>query len=371
MDGGAGVPHRELEKVAGAASESVPLAASASGAWTVESPPRPGSVEEGGAKMAVGDEFDTPTPPEKDTSTPRPNTHLRFAREVLTRLASVVAAKSSPRPQSAGGREATMEEEDGFRTTPPPPDEAFKRSLLAFVKDHITLLVSISSALIFAFRCAAVSGGNRSVAFILVTETSVGVAIRALLLTLVPFVLALASNAIGFVIVVRIIKGRWRNLETLLLLLIAPLVYLAGVIILAEPMTQDFVMLTFSSSWGVIWLATFPAAAIFKSQRIKLIVGALVFTFFTVQLFIVSSNPLENALFGDRVWLAPERLDFKGEAPFTGYVLNVSEDQLVIMRHKPRIIFRIPKAALEDRDFCYTTQYRISINKRLSPPNCP
>jgi hypothetical protein len=86
--------------------------------------------------------------------------------------------------------------------------------LLRLARDHVALLLSIIGALIFAFRCVVVSAGDPYVAFILVTETSVGDAVRALLFTVVPILLLLLSLVVSFTAMARIIMGRPPGLKT-------------------------------------------------------------------------------------------------------------------------------------------------------------
>jgi len=80
-----------------------------------------------------------------------------------------------------------------------------------------------------------------------------------------------------------------------------------------------------------------------------------------------------GASFGTRTfWLPRERLSFNGEAPFTGYVLKASDDQLTILHDRPRIIIEKPKAALQDRDFCYPEDHKARSSKvAADSPVCP
>lgn len=62
---------------------------------------------------------------------------------------------------------------------------------------------------------------------------------------------------------------------------------------------------------------------------------------------------------GERAfWLPRERLVFQNEAPLTGYVLEASEDHLIILNDRPRIVIEKPKATLQDRDLCYPEDHK-------------
>src|SRR5262245_43225944 len=105
---------------------------------------------------------------------------------------------------------AVEDDDDGFRTTPAPR----RNPLLAFARDNLALLVPVIAALIFAFRCLIVSEGDLYVASILVSTTSIGDAIRALLFTVVPALILILAFFLGVVVARRIAKGSWRDLWT-------------------------------------------------------------------------------------------------------------------------------------------------------------
>jgi hypothetical protein len=77
-------------------------------------------------------------------------------------------------------------------------------------------------------------------------------------------------------------------------------------------------------------------------------------------------------LLGKDFWLPRERLVFKNERPFTGYVLKVSEDQLIILNDKPRVVIQKDKTTFEDRDFCYPENHKARSSKvAADSPVCP
>jgi hypothetical protein len=81
---------------------------------------------------------------------------------------------------------------------------------------------------------------------------------------------------------------------------------------------------------------------------------------------------LGPSLGGKTFWLPRERLVFQNEAPFTGYVVKVSEDQLMILNDKPRVIIQKDKDTLKDRDFCYPEDHKARSSKvAADSPVCP
>jgi hypothetical protein len=76
---------------------------------------------------------------------------------------------------------------------------------------------------------------------------------------------------------------------------------------------------------------------------------------------------------GDRTfWRPRERIVFQNEAPFTGYVLKVSEDRLVILNDTPRVVIQKDKDTLKDRDFCYPEDHEARSSRVAADlPVCP
>jgi hypothetical protein len=265
---------------------------------------------------------------------------------------------------------AVRDDDGGFRTTPPPR----ANPLLSFARDHLALLISIVGALIFVFRCIIVSSGDMYVAFILIAETSVGDAIRALLFTLLPFLLYVSSYVAAVAVGKRILDRNPRGLETLGMAAVS----------VALPIGATYLLGTFQAA-GVLYVfvfSTFPllftvllmlGVATERQRRGKLgIFPSTVIVVFVILVFGLALVPLVG-VFADRIfWLPRESLDFKNEDPFTGYVLKVSEDHLVILNDRPRVIVEKHKDTLEDRDFCYPEDHKArSSNVKSDAPVCP
>jgi hypothetical protein len=205
-------------------------------------------------------------------------------------------------------------------------------------------------------------------------QTSLGDGLRVLLFSLAPRLLILISYVAAFVAGIR--KG-WRDPGTVGLLAIslaATIVhlYLSGLLYVSGEWTSHW--------WSGVALFSYWCAALFlvprwllRRQRVRLsglrgaITGATVLAF--IGLLVVLFGP---STVTQDFWLPRERLAFKGEAPFTGYVLKAREDHLVILNDTPRIIIEKPKKDLEDRDLCYPKDHEArSSNVAADSPVCP
>jgi hypothetical protein len=289
-----------------------------------------------------------------------------------------------------------MDEEDRFKSYTP-----FDTPLLTFVRDHAALVIPIIGALIFVWRCIIVSEGDPYVAYILVTQTSVGDAVRALFFVALPVLLFLLSYAASLTVATRIRRGRWRNRRTLgeaiasVALLLALWSYIdvfygyspsvIGPMIFLPIVAYIFV--------GRVWDRELKAWRRRERRRRRHSPGDffsdferkpwgwrsyLMMSVVTVSIAVFLGSLflqgliLEYAFSKDLFWLPHERLDFKHEPPFTGYVLKVSEDYLVILNDNPRVIVQRDKELLEDRDFCYGKDHKArASNVKSDAPECP
>lgn len=266
------------------------------------------------------------------------------------------AVKSLSRPAVGRGRELGMDDEDGFSTTPTPR----QNPILSFARDHVTLVSSVLAALIFAIRCVVVSKGDLYTASILLTETSLGDAIRALLFSLGPILLT-----IGALLAAMTAEERyeWSAIQALGVIAASAIViaisfYLSGQV----------------SRWTYLiyflFLGLLAWSSIRKRRtRPRETLGTrslLAFAAFMAVLFASAS------LAADDFWLPRERLQFKGKATFTGYVLNTGEGHIVILKDDPRLIIEKPQEELEDRDFCYPEDHKArSSSLAADSPVCP
>jgi hypothetical protein len=303
-----------------------------------------------------------------------------------------------------------MDDDDGFSTTPAPPAPR-QNPLLTLARDHLGLSIPIAGALIFAFRCVIVSDGDVTVAFMLVTETSIGDAIRALLFTVIPILLTLLSVVAILIAGMRVSYGGRRNYFEILGLVIVgvasllgnvalrgggedpgELVLLAALILLSMPFISGMLVGSIERSRKAarngreaLSLERREGAhtGVHQDDQVSLAVGTRSvvmhrwFAWGTV--FVLMGIIVFLALrgFGEQFaaktfWLPRERLDFKNEAPFTGYVLKVSQDHLIILNDNPRVIVEKHKDTLEDRDFCYPEDHEArSSNVQSDAPACP
>jgi hypothetical protein len=288
---------------------------------------------------------------------------------------------------------AVRDEASDATTQDKPSDNLFFR----LARDYLALLVPIIGALIFAFRCIIVSEGDPYVAFILASQTSVGDAIRALLFTVTPILLFLLAYVAAFAGATQITQGNWRSLKG------------AGMAVASVPLVIGWLYLggyftgrgREGSPTGALpgFLPTYPSwimagvTAILPLFSAWLLVpelekwrwrrltgergiglAELLFFPVAVSAFFVGSVLLGvgPALGEGTFWLPRERLVFQNEAPFTGYVLKVSEEHLIILNDRPRIIVQKPKATLQDRDFCYPEGHKARSSKvAADSPVCP
>jgi hypothetical protein len=249
-------------------------------------------------------------------------------------------------------------------------DKPLYKWLLALSRDHLALLVPIIGVLIFTIRCIIVSSGDGYVAFILATETSVGDAIRALFFTVIPVLLLMLSFLIAFATGTQIASGHWRSRRTLVMA-VASIILAQGSFYLSGGVsTIGAASVALVGPFPL--LMCWPLAYESVERRRGNIRGRRIFMFFAIGmiafLFLLQLAP---ALVGT-FWLPRERLVFRNEVPFTGYVLKESEDYLVILRDKPRVVVQKKKTTLDDRDFCYLGAHQSQFVKiAADAPACP
>jgi hypothetical protein len=245
-------------------------------------------------------------------------------------------------------------------------------SLVTFASgEHLALLASLVGALIFAFRCVIVSEGDPYVASIVATQTSIGDAIRALLFPVVPVLLLGLWLAAAYAAAKRIILRRWREPQTLGLLVVSPLAFLGSVYLAGFSPALGTRSGSIQFTFGLIAiapLAFFVVSEYESSRKFNKVLASITNSIFALVVLVAIAASLANKTF----WLPPERLAFQSEVPFTGYVLKVSEDYVVVLNDSPRIIVEKPKASLRDRDFCYPEDHKArSSNLRSDSPACP
>jgi hypothetical protein len=260
-----------------------------------------------------------------------------------------------------------MDEDDGFSTTPPARDNP----ALSLARANVALLASVVAALMFAIRLVAVTGGDLYTASILLAETSVGDAIRVLLFSVVvPVTLLIVAVYAGF------FAGlRGFDLGTIVLLTVSAIAY-STFNRLYDPFNISNTPRGFVLNFYFYIALLLPTAFLFytghwvrsRNERpLRLPLSTL-----TIYAFVGLLAYLVPSLIAKDFWLPRERLDFKNEAPFTGYVLKVSQDHLIIMNDNPRVIVEKHKDTLEDRDFCYTEDHKArSSNVKSDAPVCP
>ena len=290
-----------------------------------------------------------------------------------------------------------MDDEDGLGTTPPTRDKSLDVSPLTVARDNLALVVPIVGAFIFAIRCVIVSEGDRYVASVLIAQTSIGDAIRALLITAVALCLYGLWFAAAFMAARRIIPHGWRGPRIWDLRLRD----LKG----RDQRTLGLMAVSLTALLGFSYLSGFAESELLRTERSGSLPPALLVISWAGFQFVVLimvhgyesrgyggiGRGLAIALFlsvvalilwilvgilGSKTfWLPRERLAFQNEVPFTGYVLKVNEDYLVILKDRPRVIIERKKDTLDDRDFCHPRptdeEEEVSGKVQSSTPVCP
>jgi hypothetical protein len=209
---------------------------------------------------------------------------------------------------------------------------------------------------------------------VLLAQTSLGDGLRVLLFSLAPALLILVSYVAALVAGIR--KG-WRDPGTIGLLAVSLIatvghLYLSGSLYASGELRPDW---WFGFALFAYWCTTLLLVTrwALRRQRVGVsgspgaLTGATVLGLILLVIFIVGP-PIAT----EKFWLPRERLIFTNEVPFTGYVLRVSEDRLVILNDDPRIIVQKPKGTLQDRDFCYPKDHKARSSKvAADSPACP
>ena len=116
-----------------------------------------------------------------------------------------------------------------------------------FVAEHLAILIPIVGAAIFYLRCLAVSNGDIYTASVLLSQTSIGDAVRSLLVLMAPLAFAIGAFMAMFALWDRYMLGELRKPDTPLLILVAVaglllgLFFLGGTFVGAAIITGIFV----------------------------------------------------------------------------------------------------------------------------------
>lgn len=246
---------------------------------------------------------------------------------------------------------------------------------ITFISRNVTLIVPIFGALVFAVRCAIVSKGDVYTAGILITQTSIGDAIRALLFSVAPIILALTSIAAA------VAAGNLYRASDPQFLGLVGLGVLAGIlgflfldVFGAQGVSRLFLLLMIALLPVVV--ATLQAHMTEFSRRRHSIdhEERTRQTWLVVSgIFVIAIIPaLWPVLGSQNFWLPRERLVFRNETPFTGYVLRANDDRLVILEDQSRVIVQKVRDALQDRDYCYPSDHKaLSSMIPADSPLCP
>jgi hypothetical protein len=231
-------------------------------------------------------------------------------------------------------------------------------SLVSFATEHIGILLPFIGALIFYIRCIAVTRGNAYQGYMLLSQTSIGDAVRALTFTAIPLVLLLGSFVAIFAVWIRASRGELRKPATPLLMLVSAVSFVGanffaglGLVAPAVFILVLMVLVGIPSLLIDSWARTDRARNTYP--ELWTIDVRTMFRWFRLILIAAIGIVLVWGMASiDAFWLPRERLVFRGQAPFTGYLLKASEEHFVILDDNARIVFEKPKADLLDRTFC-------------------
>jgi hypothetical protein len=274
-----------------------------------------------------------------------------------------------------------------------------RNPILSFAREHFTLVGSGVAALIFAIRCVAVTKGDTYTASILLAQTSLGDAIRALLFFVLPVALVILSMGLAiaagvslpksFFRAYRARKTPWRSIWKSLTGWPGrkPLGFLAASV--AAGVVGNYMIGNFGlglTLWFTIFTVIYPIIGAFVlalslgGRQIFPHFSDAPWTFLTTVILAVgfsvgifTATVIGPLIDTESFWLPRERLVFADapQKPLIGYVLNTSGDHFIILNDDPRIIIE-KKGPLDDRDFCYPEDHKArSSNLAADSPVCP
>jgi hypothetical protein len=244
-----------------------------------------------------------------------------------------------------------------------------RNPVLEFVIERTGLLIPLASAVVFYIRCLAVSRGNLYTASILLSQSSIGDAIRALLLVTVPLALLIASIVAVLELGEDVIAGTARSRRTALLTLVSLLSLYAALFFMGLGYFGAGVLAGgYAIAMGAFLFVWYLLAARFNLRDV-LPLGSVLKPLRAL-VGVAAAFAVWFVLFGDVFWLPRERLSFAHEEPITGYVLNTSDGYVVVLRDDPRVVFERPLGDLVDRRFCSLSEV---LEKRIRDdfPLCP
>jgi hypothetical protein len=251
-------------------------------------------------------------------------------------------------------------------------------ALLSFARDNLTLVASVGSALIFAIRCVVVSGGDAYTASILVMQTPIQDVIRALIFPLVPLALLVVS---GMAAVAAANKDQWLEPATWGLIAVSVASLLLFGYVVEGYMGSSIAdrLLYYATSLVPLMIAVFVrhrntifGSNLTRDRAGRIFEGLVRWSIGAIILLIIGVSVAQSVFGRDTFWLPRERLVFDGERPFTGYVIRVNEDHLVVMNDDPRIIIEKKRNDLHDRAICYPEWYEDEFKEaERAVPTCP
>lgn len=239
--------------------------------------------------------------------------------------------------------------------------------LASLASQHVGSLIPLVGVLIFAIRCTVVSRGDLDTAAMLAAETSIGDAIRAVLITAMRVLFFIGAVLIAWTAGKRLQTRQWFEPITAGLLLSIPIMTVLGAYF-----TGAFTSPVMRVALAVGFLPVLYMLVFWTRERLYA-QGAVFFRVLALGSAVVLALMVIYFPFtSPRFWLPPESFTFKNQPSFTGYLLKGSEDYLLIFEDRRRMLTEQPKTELLKREFCYL-QYGQSVRSGGSKylPECP
>jgi hypothetical protein len=227
-------------------------------------------------------------------------------------------------------------------------------AVVRFVVEHVALLVPFVGAEIFYTRCVAVSRGDVYTAFVVLSQSSIADALRALTFTAIPLAFLIASLVATFAASERVVlSGEVARPVTLLLVLVAVLGIFAFFFFqgFGSAVASVFALVYLAVVTITLTFMYFLGVGVRKDDAVDELRWAIR-RGMTLMVSAVLLFGVWTTLFNESVWLPSERLVFRNEAPITGYILKTSDAHVVVLRDDPRIVVERPAPDLLDRKFC-------------------
>lgn len=208
---------------------------------------------------------------------------------------------------------------------------ASSSSLPALAREHVPLLVALSSTALVLVRVAWVAGFDETTAYALLSQGSALAVIGGALLDLVPIGLAAAWTTMIVLVVRRgVLRSRF----------IGPVV-LFGLFVTLEVPLDAFA--TIAGTAAIVAISRWPFRRMGHKPDFSWpeYVGGF-----------VAAAALTALLGGDRPWFPAEAVTIAPDETVVGYVLDTDDHVAVLLIHRPRVLRHVETGAIRTRKIC-------------------